>query len=477
MAASYPEIRGPTDADAQGTPPLCGHSCVIARTRRHPGTVLIVAMWVVLVLAGLVLVFARTMRVEAIASANHVASLQAQAVARGALQSALAQAGEGRSAAPSAGEWPCEAIQVGEGLFWVLRPSLEDDRTYSFGLMDEASKINLNSATMEMLLKLPGMTAELAAAIIDWRDADSDVSPGGAESEYYLLLSDPYYCKNGPFETIEEVLLVKGASRRLLYGEDANRNGVLDPNENDASESEPPDNRDGHLDRGFFDYVTVYSVNPNVNESGEPRVDVNEVAGPALPTLLREAIEEDRFFQVMDRVRGGRPFRNVLDFYFRTGLTMPEFKQIADGLTTRSERRLVGLVNVNTAPREVLLCLPDLEESDATALLSKRASPDTDLGSIAWVAEALPREKAIAVAEHITTRSLQFSADIVSVCGNGRAYKRCRAVVDARSSPPRVLYWKDLTHLGWPLAPEVISELRAGTPVSEVALAMGEGTY
>ncbi len=33
------------------------------------------------------------------------------------------------------------------------------------------------------------MTAELAASIIDWRDEDSDVTTGGAESEYYLLQS------------------------------------------------------------------------------------------------------------------------------------------------------------------------------------------------------------------------------------------------------------------------------------------------
>ena len=46
--------------------------------RRGRGTVLIVTIWVVLVLAGLALVFARSMRVAAIVSANHIASLQAE---------------------------------------------------------------------------------------------------------------------------------------------------------------------------------------------------------------------------------------------------------------------------------------------------------------------------------------------------------------------------------------------------------------
>ena len=94
----------------------------------------------------------------------------------------------------------------------------------------------------------------------------------------------------------------------------------------------------------------------NTTGSGETRINVNDVRSQALSALLRDVVPQDRFFQVMDRVRGGRPFRNTLDFYFRTSLTMPEFKQIADRLTTRRESNLVGLINVNTAPRQVLLC-------------------------------------------------------------------------------------------------------------------------
>jgi len=440
---------------------------VAPRRRRDRGTVLIVAMWVTLVLAGLVLVFTRAMRVEAIASANYVAALQARAAAQGAVQFLLARADDSGGSAATVAEAACEAVQVGDDAFWILDPAgEEDDRTCAFGIVDEASKINLNTATLEMLLKLPGMTAELAAAIVDWRDADSDVSPGGAESEYYLLLAEPGYCKDAPFETVEEVLLVKGASQELLYGEDANRNGVLDANENDASDSDPADDNDGHLDRGLLDYVTVYSIEPNTSESGERRVNVNAPGSQDVSGLLRDVVDEDRFYQVMDRVRAGRPFRNILDFYVRAGLEMSEFEQIADRLTTSGEEDLVGLVNVNSAPRQVLLCLPELDESDVDALMAARADSDADLGTIAWVAEALPREKAVAAGDHITTRSFQFSADAVALSGDGRAFNRCRVVVDARTSPPRVLYHKDLTHLGWPLAEVIMSTLRAGASLT-----------
>jgi type II secretory pathway component PulK len=437
------------------------------------GTVLIVAMWIVLVLAGLVLVFARVIRVEATASANHVAELQAAAVARGALQFLLAQVEGTEGTPPSEDDVVCEAVQVGEGFFWLLAPEFEDDRVYAFRIVDEASKINLNSAPIEMLLELPEMTAELAAAVQDWRDPDDEISEGGAESEYYLLLEDPYYCKNGPFETVEEILLLKDASFELLYNEDTNRNGVLDLNEDDASDTEPEDNRDGHLDRGLWDYLTVYSSEPNTDASGEPRVNVNDPDTGPVADVLREVVPEDRFFQIMDAVRRGRPYDNVLDFYFSVGLTSEEFEQVADRLTTADEEERVGLINVNTAPLEVLVCLPGLDESDAEALVAARAESDEAPTGIAWVADVLDQEKAEGIGSYITSRSFQFSADIVSVSGDGRAYRRYRAVVDARDGTPRVVYWKEMTSLGWPLAPEIRSTLRSGEELPEVSFGTG----
>lgn len=448
-----------------------------SRERRR-GTVLIVAMWVTLVLAGIVLVFARAIRVEIAASANHVSSVQAEAVAQGALRFVMAQV-DGTDGEYTPDETVSfEAVEVGNGYFWILNPSLSDDVNYQFGIRDEASRINLNSAPSDALVKLPGMTAELAAAIIDWRDSDSDVSPGGAESEYYLLLADPYYCKDGPLETVEELLLVRDMTPAILFGEDTNRNGVLDPNENDAAETDPPDNQDGRLDRGIFDYVTVYSREPAASSSSSSSaqdgpININDTNMTQLSALIREVVSQDQYFRLMDRVRAGRPYRNVLDFYYRTGLTIDQFRQMVDRLTTGGSGARTGLVNVNTAPAEVLLCLPGLEQADVDALVSKRASPDTDLTNIAWVAEALPPEKGTAIGNLITTRSYQFSADIVAVSGDGRAFRRYRAVVDTQTSPPRVLLWQNLTHLGWPLSPDILTTLRAGRALKSQTITVG----
>jgi type II secretory pathway component PulK len=125
------------------------------------------------------------------------------------------------------------------------------------------------------LLGLPNMTSELADAILDFIDEDDDPRSAGAESDYYQSLSPPYRAKNGPLRSLDELLLVSGVTPRLLYGEDANRNGVLDPNEDDGELSYPSDDSNGTLDRGWLPYLTLYSRESNTDNAGQPRVNLN----------------------------------------------------------------------------------------------------------------------------------------------------------------------------------------------------------
>jgi hypothetical protein len=164
-------------------------------------------------------------------------------------------------------------------------------------------------------------------------------------------------------------------------------------------------------------------------------------------------------------------YTNILDFYFRASLELDEFTQLADRLTTSDEETLPGLVNVNTASKEVLLCLPGLEEQDAEAMLSYREGNE-ELDSIAWVTKVLDREKATGIGGYITARSFQYSADIVCLSGNGRAYKRFKAVFDVQGGTPQIVYWKSLTHSGWPLNQEIVAALRKGEPLTKAILSM-----
>ena len=103
----------------------------------------------------------------------------------------------------------------------------KDGTVERYGLIDEESRININSpkyaneAVLNAALRTIGGVDELragrmAAAIMDWRDADDQPLTDGAESSYYQARGKPYKCGNGPFGTIEELLLVRGMENDIF---------------------------------------------------------------------------------------------------------------------------------------------------------------------------------------------------------------------------------------------------------------------
>lgn len=433
-----------------------------SQTVKPRGSILIVTMGVVIALTGLALVFSREMRVEALASGNMLASAEADAIVSGATQHVFNRLAANTDRTSLDNDIQSEAVQVGDGAFWILRPNPDNENQYAYGLIDESSKLNINTASVDMLMRLPGMTQELAASIVDWRDPDDDVSEGGgAESAYYLLQPEPYYCKNAPFETLDEVMLVKGATREVLFGVDANRNGVVDADE--AGTQGHVASVDGQAQCGVYKYMTVYGSVPNTSKSGQPRLFVGDVRTrtlAAISVLLSRTMTPERVATITNLLRNAPQATNVLDFYQKSKMTIDEFKGVSDLITTDNARTLSGRINVNTAPREVLRCLPGLEDSDIDALIAKRTNGGSELENIAWVTEVLTPEKAALIGGRIITRSYQYSADIVGVSGNGRCFKRLKAVFEMRTTPPRLAFCKDTTYLGWPLMASQRDQLR-----------------
>jgi len=89
---------------------------------------------------------------------------------------------------------------------------------FTLELIDEERKLNVNTAPTDILatlLRRVGQVKEdearvMADAIEDWRDEDHESRPDGAENFYYLGFPDAYESKDGPFENLEELLLVRG---------------------------------------------------------------------------------------------------------------------------------------------------------------------------------------------------------------------------------------------------------------------------
>lgn len=184
----------------------------------------------------------------------------------------------------------------------VVAPALDGpDGAVRYGLTPESAKLNLNTASEAQIRQLltPLLTdlglqnaPDLIAALLDWREPGTAPRPGGAKDEYYNTLKPPYRCKQGPFDTVEELLLVKGFSAAILYGEDTNRNGVLDQNEDDGDASAPfYDNADGKLNLGIAPFLTVLSREPDTALDNKPRISLHADAA-TLTAQIEQYVQE-----------------------------------------------------------------------------------------------------------------------------------------------------------------------------------------
>jgi type II secretory pathway component PulK len=437
-----------------------------AGERREEGSLLIIVLWIAFGLVALTLYFAHSMSLELRAADNRVAAIESNQAIDGAaryLSNIVATMSETYPGVmPGPTDFYCDAVPVGEAMFWLIGRDTNDWAINltrpAFGLVDEASKINLNAPwlTAEMIQYLPGMTPQIAAAIMDWRDTNSTVTTDGAEDETYSRFTPPYRAKNGAFESVEELRLVAGMTAEILYGEDANLNGILDANENDGDLSAPYDNRDGRLDPGLMEYFTVHSYEPMIGTNINSRADVQ--------ALLESTLSQQRVTEIMRNFPTGggggqqSQLTSVLEFYLRSGMTQDEFAGIADYLAPTTNI----LVNVNTASQYVLECIPGIGNEYAAQLISYRESNPSQLVTVAWVADAIGSDtNAIVAGPYITTRSYQYTADIAAVGRHNRGYQRVRYVFDTSEGAPIIVRRQDLTHLGWALGKETRTELLA----------------
>jgi hypothetical protein len=247
--------------------------------------------------------------------------------------------------------------------------------------------------------------------------------------------------------------------------------------------------------RGVFDLLTVWSRQPGMSETtvsfgsgtfsggslvlmtdsgslslSPPPININnQQERQQLRRLLSDTFGETRGNEIGSRIPP-RPFVDVFDFAMLTELTQAEFEQIETRImagNAAANRR--GKVNVNQAPREVLAALEGLSPADADALLARRPTAVASKpGSIAWVLDVL-KERAIGLGNQITGRGGQYSADIVAVSGDGRAFRRVRIVVDASDSArgPWIVYRRDQTDLGWPLDRSILESQRGGGSIRD----------
>jgi DNA uptake protein ComE-like DNA-binding protein len=383
--------------------------------------------------------------------------------------------------------------------------------TMRFGLTPESAKLDLNHAgdsQIEMLLTPLLLDLqienpqELIDSILDWRDADDQMRDGGAENEYYNLLEPAYNAKNGSFDSVEELLLIKGVTAAVLYGEDINRNGILDENEDDGEATFPYyDNADGILDHGIAPFLTVWAREVDTSLDNRQRISLYSNAATieaqwAMYTTEDEEEEQESEAATLSAetlafILGIAGNESVIgqmgspaDLYAggEEGLdpneasslpaelasspaTLEEMPVIMDRFSTRptetAGQPIYGLININAAPLRVLMTVPNMTEDAAGAILGARQELDAEtLRTTAWplMTETISAATFRRIAPYITTKAYQFHVEVVGYADHLKMSKRLEWIIEMIGPLAQIRYHRDLTRLGlaWPLDDETV---------------------
>ena len=162
----------------------------------------------------------------------------------------------------------------------------------------------------------------IVPAMVDWVDSDDDVTHlgfikrenEGAETAYYEGLDAPYVCKNAPFDTLAELVLVKGVTREIFEGRRADvEEGIK-------------------AVAGLCESLTVY---------GEGLVDINEASALVIESLSEEmtpALAE----AVIER-RAEEPFGRIEDLQTVPGMTPAIYVSLRTLVTVKPRARYFGV--------------------------------------------------------------------------------------------------------------------------------------
>jgi len=367
------------------------------------GSILVGVLWCLALLSVVVVGILHTTRLDLMVVKNHGDRIQARYLALAGVEKdkallyhdMLNRRNTGKSHTSELYNSPKEFrdVEFGRGKFRVFRSEQSDEgQGIVYGISDEESRLNVNTASPGELAKLPGMTPDVIAAILDWRDKDNSVTPSGAEADYYVELKPPCLPRNGPLQTIRELLMIRGVERERLLGDDVDQNGLLD------SEGSEEDGSSFISDRGWSEFLTVNSAVQNLNASGKDRVNIQSADEHSLTSIrgitapMAKAIiasrNQEEFKSVADLLdvtevqsqpaqQPGRP--NSGQTPSRQNPSGPRavsddlFMDIADDVTVVSKPQHEGLININTASPQVLVCL-GLTPELAQAIVSHRKS-------------------------------------------------------------------------------------------------------
>lgn len=309
---------------------------------RREGSVLIVALWTLMILALLVTSMAFDMRVEAEIASYVRKRTKAQYLAQAGVEWAKVlmtkKVDTGETGELRVGPKDDESMiqlahrfqhlgmgfsnqrkELGEGFFELS--ILPEPRRWNINVLalqaatDEGARCILEEL-MDQAEIPPELYDELIDCLLDWIDEDDLHRVNGAESDDPFYKERGYKVKNGPLETVDELRMIKGWSDAIVYG------------------GPSPDPEEPPL-RGLAQKLTVW---------GDGKIDVNDAGDDELLAICdmdELVLEEIRRMRLGIDGQEGTLDDGIKDLNAIAGMT----PQISRWLTVR-DTMFVRLVSI-----------------------------------------------------------------------------------------------------------------------------------
>ena len=278
--------------------------------------------------------------------------------------------------------------------------------------------ININTAEVDELTKI---TAQQNQPVFTQGAAESFIQQ--REFDNLAVLVDVQAVSDEIFNNIQDRLTTEAASDGTQEAEDK------DPEEQGG----PQQSEDGQVNVNTADVETFESL-PGIDQGIAERI-VNHRDTQGL-------------FQNIDAIKDVKM------------LTPQDFIGIVDKITLKDGETRSGLININTAPPEVLALLPGMDPEKALAIVTRReedapdtsqiqrftdeeikGNPFTRISELAQL-EEIDFETFHQVADSVTFRSHGYRIEANGVDTADKNISTCIGIIDRTGNEIRIQYWR-----------------------------------